>query len=79
MFFKEKEIPFQQWNITDSKGLDHIISNEVVIKHIKISPESEQRKIADVLRKIDFHNGDVNDFFKHLATGLCESYNGVAR
>ena len=71
-FFAEKEIPFKQWELTDKQGGNHIISNEVVIENIKNAPKHEQDAIANILRKIDFKNGDVNHFLKHLAQALVE-------
>ena len=32
--------------------------------------EVDQKRIGDVIRKIDFHDGDVNDYLKHLAGAL---------
>jgi len=74
LFFAEKDIPFVQWELTDSKGVDHIINNEVVIEAIKGTSGEEKKKIEDVLRRLDFANADINDFLKHLAHGLIENY-----
>lgn len=72
-FFEEKSLPFAQWDITASDGSFHIISNEVVIEFIYEAPRSEQKKIQDIIRRLDFANADVNDFLKHLARGLIET------
>jgi hypothetical protein len=42
----------------------------VVVEHIAQSRGSEAHKIEAVLRRIDFVNGNVNDFLKHLAGAL---------
>lgn len=76
LFFEEKEIPYISWELQDSTGTPHFIDNEYIIETVKVAPKHEQEKIADVLRKIDFHNGDVNDFLKHLAQGLVNNYAG---
>jgi hypothetical protein len=68
-FFEEKEIPEVMFEIEGASGINYI-PNTVVIEHIKIAPTQEQQQIANVLRKIDFFNGDVNDFLKHLAGAL---------
>jgi hypothetical protein len=70
VFFKEKNLPFVQWELTAQDGEMHIISNEVVIEAIKGAPKHEQEAIADIIRTIDFQNGDVNDYLKHLAGAL---------
>jgi len=72
-FFQEKEIPHKDWEI-EANGNTHFISNEVVIEHIKVTVGKEQSQIVNILREIDFKNGDVNHFLKHLATGLANNY-----
>lgn len=42
----------------------------VVVEHILIAPLDEQRAIREMLVRIDFHNGDVVDYFKHLAKAI---------
>lgn len=69
-FFAEKNLPLVNWEIEDNTGTTHFISNEVVIEHIAIAPVAEQQNIANVIRKIDFANGDVNHFLNHLAGAL---------
>ena len=71
-FFKERELPTVQWELTSSDGTAHWITNEVVVEHIMAAPRHEQDQIADVIRQIDFANGDVNHFLKHLAGSLVE-------
>ena len=72
-FFKEKDIPFQAWEI-ESNGQTHMIDNEVVIEAVKATTGSEREQVKNTLIKIDFHNGDVNHFLKHLAHGLVANY-----
>lgn len=69
-FFEEKELPAIEWDITDNEGTQHFIGNEIVIEHIGIASNDEQEKIAHVIRQIDFKNGDVNHFLKHLAGAI---------
>lgn len=71
-FFAEKNLPEVTFELIAKDGMTHYMPNEVVIEHIMIAPASEQEKIATVIRKIDFANGDVNDFLKHLAGALIE-------
>ena len=42
----------------------------VIVEHILIAPKAEQQAIKNVLVRIDFNNGDILDFFKHLAKAL---------
>lgn len=69
-FFAEKDLPFAQWELVAQDGTTHIINNEVVIEAIGGAPRSEQEAIGNMIRKIDFVNGNVNDYLKHLAGAL---------
>lgn len=75
LFFQEKNLPFEQWEIIDTKGDYHIIDNEFVIDLLlNTCGRGEQEQAADVIRKIDFANGDVNHFLRHLAQGYVNTH-----
>ena len=69
-FFAEKDIPEVSWTITGKNGTPNYMSNVVVVEHIAQCSVQEARQIENVLRKIDFANGDVNHFLRHLAGAL---------
>jgi len=69
-FTEEKNIPYIMWELEDQNGMVHMIDNDFVIEAIKTAHPSEQAQIKTTLVKIDFMNGDVNHFFKHLAGAL---------
>lgn len=69
-FFEEKKLPYVTWELVSNVGNPHYIDSEVVIEHIGHAPLHEQQAIANVIRKIDLVNGDVNDYLKHLAWTL---------
>lgn len=69
-FIAEKNLPFCDWEIKDRKGEVNFIHSGVVVEAILGAPDHEKAKIKDTIVKIDFKNGDVNHFFKHLATAL---------
>ena len=71
-FFEEKEIEYKQFEIKQG-GLKHIISTEQIIRLIKQSSREEKNQIVNVLRKIDFKNGNVEDFLEHLAEGFIKT------
>lgn len=50
----------------------NVMTVGVVVEHILIAPKSEQDAIKNMLVKIDFHNGDVLHFFKHLAGAIAK-------
>ncbi len=74
-FLEEKNNPYASWEIEDNDGTTHYIDSDFIIETIKTCPEHEQKGIKNMLVKIDFMNASVNDYFKHLATGLVKSYN----
>lgn len=41
-----------------------------VIEAMKEAPKNEQQAIKNMIIKIDFVNGDVIDFFRHLAEAI---------
>lgn len=69
-FFDEKSLPYASWTLFDDDGVQHLIDSDIVLEHIATASAVEQNKIADVIRQIDFANGDVNDYLKHLAGAL---------
>lgn len=74
-FFAEKDIPEKIFEKIGSDGTPHMIPNAVVVEHFNVlEDESILRHIEDTLRKIDFHNGDVNHFLEHLAEGVVGIY-----
>ena len=72
-FFEEKNLPYAEFEIETADNV-HFISNEIVIEHIMIAPAHEQEGIANIIRQIDFKNGDVNHFLKHLAGAIAANY-----
>lgn len=69
-FFAEKDIPEVAWDLEAEDGTPHHMPNAVVVEHMTLCSPAEARGIEDVLRKIDFADGDVNHFLRHLAGAL---------
>jgi hypothetical protein len=70
LFLGEKNLSSVHWTLVDEAGFAHFIGSENVIEAIKLAPFHEQTEIRRMLEKIDFLNGDVNAFFRHLAGAL---------
>lgn len=68
-FVSEKGIEDSILEVEGSIGIN-IIPMEVITSEIKSAPTSEQNAIKTMLVKIDFLNGDVTDYFKHLARAI---------
>ena len=73
-FFAEKEVPIKTWTIKAPSGMAHIINSQAVLEHVAVASRGEKKQISDMLRRIDFANGDVNHFLKHLAGAIAASY-----
>jgi len=73
-FFTEKDLNDRLYEVEAPNGNVHFIPTEIVIEHIFVASSTEQTKIADIIRKIDFHNGDIHHFLTHLATALAANY-----
>ena len=69
-FFEEKDLQEVVWEIEGNNSL-HILSNEIVIDFIMDLPEGKNKdKIRKNLSRIDFKNGNINNFLKHIAKWL---------
>lgn len=69
-FISEKGISLSKIiEVEGDFGLN-MIPVECLIEAIKAAPEQERRQIKAMIVKIDFMNGDVMDFFKHLAKAI---------
>lgn len=69
-FFAEATIPEVEWTLKDNTGTDHFISNVVVVEHMVGMSKHEAKQMEDALRKLDFHNADINHFLRHLAGAI---------
>jgi len=76
-FFKEKQIEQTSWELTGLDGTPHFIDSDVVIEAILNCPSHEQKKIADVLRQLDFRNQKIEPFLEHMAKGLVANWGAI--
>ena len=74
IFIREKEIDLDYTFTIEDEGITHIFELGNVIENIKTTSKEEQNAIKDMIVKIDFNNGDVVDYFKHLAKALVKNY-----
>lgn len=69
-FIDEKCIdPSEEFKSTNG-SISMQFSYADIIDNIKYTSVDEQKKIKDMLIKIDFQNGDIKDYFKHLSKAL---------
>lgn len=68
--FDEKNISLETSIEVQGASGTNFMTLQNVVDAIVIAPKHEQRKIKDILVQIDFKNGDVLHFMKHLANAL---------
>lgn len=73
-FIQEKGIDLDYTFTIEDEGIIHIFELGNVIENIKATSKEEQNAIKDMIVKIDFNNGDVVDYFKHLSKALVKNY-----
>ena len=69
-FIDEKGISLNDIFEIEENGEHHIFEIGNIVENIKATSPKEQAEIKDMLVKIDFYNGDIIDYFKHLAKAL---------
>lgn len=73
-FIEEKGIDLEQVIEIKTENNTHYFEIGNIIANIKATTPEEQAGIKDMIIKIDFHNGDVVDYFRHLAQALAENF-----
>ena len=77
----EKNIDLEETIVIETTtNFDHIYTYQTLIEDIvEMTKDNKQmqQKIRMTFVKIDFLNGDVTHYFKHIAQGIVASY-GVA-
>lgn len=69
-FLSEKGIDLGQVLEVEGKSGLNCIPLECLVDTIKTAPAIEQAAIRNTIVKIDFMNGDVIPFFRHLARAI---------
>lgn len=69
-FVSEKNLDTEQMFTVEGKSGANHIPLGCVLDAIKSAPASEQAGIKSMIVKIDFRNGDVCHYFKHLAQAI---------
>jgi len=69
-FIEEKGIDLDDTFELEGPSGMNFMSYGVVVEHIKLTQGEEQKMIKDVIVKIDFKNGDVRHFFRHIAQAI---------
>ena len=71
-FLSEKGIDLDQpINVEGESGLN-FMTVENIVEFMKVTSSGEQKAIKNTFVMIDFKNGDVLHFIKHLAQGVAQ-------
>ena len=77
-FFEEKALTEEIYEVESKNdsifGTTHLIPTSAVIEKIKTTRGNEAKQIEGILRKIDFANGDVHHFLRHLAQSMADRF-----
>lgn len=69
-FIKEKGIDPEQVLTVSGPSGENSIPVGCLVDAMKAAPKPEQSGIKNMIVKIDFRNGNVLDYFKHLAQAI---------
>lgn len=69
-FFEEKDLPERDYIVMSKNRTENIIPSTAVIDAIKKTKGQEALQIANIIRQIDFANGNIHHFLEHLAQSL---------
>ena len=67
---EEKGIDLEDYFYFDKDGEFNIMQYGTVVEAIKSTSKEEQNKIKHILVEIDFKNGNIEHFLKHLGQAL---------
>ena len=77
-FFAEKDLTELTYEVESKNdsifGNTHLIPTTAVIEKIKTTRGDEAKQIENILRQIDFKNGDVHHFLRHLAQAMADQF-----
>ncbi len=69
-FLIEKQVDPETVFVLEVAGITHYVPFGVIREFVEHLPETLQVQVKDKLIRIDFLNGDVLHFFRHLAFGM---------
>jgi len=73
-FFAEKDLDDRIYEVESANGTLNLISTANVIEKIGMTSGTERQQIENILRQLDFRNGDIHHFLNHLAQAMAVSF-----
>ena len=74
-YIEEKGINLDEPFSLEVDGIGHLFDYASIIEQMKHTSKSEQEKIINKIKEIEFYNADVKDFLRHLAIPLAKIEN----
>lgn len=71
-FVSEKGLDLDQFFEVEGPSGTNLMQYQIIYDLILQAPKHEQAGIKEMLVKIDFRNGDVLDYFRHLAKAVAQ-------
>ena len=69
-FIEEKDLSMEDTFTVDKNGTLNIMSYKTIYEHMLIASKDEQKQIKIIMIKIDFFNGNILNYFKHLGKAI---------
>lgn len=69
-FFSEKDLDERVYTVEAKGGTTNIFCTSDVVDALLSASDGIQAKAAEIIRTIDFANGDVHHFLRHCAEGM---------
>jgi hypothetical protein len=69
-FIDEKQIDLEHTLTVEGKSGTNFIPVDCLVQAMIQAPANEQKGIKDMIVRIDFCNGNVLDYFRHLARAI---------
>lgn len=70
VFLAEKNIDLDEIMTVEGDSGQNLIPVGCLVEVIKLAPEHEQRGIKAMMVRIDFRNGRIIDYLRHLAQAI---------
>ena len=69
-FIDEKDLPMEDTFTVDKNGTLNIMTYKTIYEHMLIAHKDEQKQLKNMIVKIDFNNGNILNYFKHLGQAI---------
>lgn len=72
-FFDEKELDTVMFHYAEGNKMLQITNYDVIFRLLNSDEKDMLKQAEDIIRKIDFKNGDINHFLEHMGKAIADS------